>query len=1222
MLHGGRTDRSERPEVGAGLRWLGLCLLVGSVIPPVVWSIDLYHQGSPLTWGSISQLHQVNPLHWIIDAIPLLLGSLGWLIGYQQQRMIKLQQHEAAAERVSGLQSVMIELSQAVTPAEVAVVIVEQGIVSIGGFASHLRLISADGDWLELVHTYNTPPEFARDWPSLPLAAPTVPSEALRSRRPVVVPSRECLRRSDPERHQSLPHFACDGTTVVAPLIAGDRSIGMLSLDFDRMVTIDDEALAMVESLATQGAQALERARLYEAAQQARTHDAFLAEAGRLLTGSLDYQTTLTTVAQLTIPSLADSCIIDLVGGDGVLRPLVILHRDQTKVELIKEMRRRYPVRSGTTNPIAWVMQTGQSWFEPEIRDERLLATCDDEGHVAAIKQLGYRSAIVVPLVVREQILGAMSLRLGESARRFTADDLALIEELALRAAQAIDNARLFDAEQVARRSAERAVDRMARLQEVTASLGDALTTERVAQILASQSRATLGATQASLLVLDADGHAFDLTGPAEPQLDQPMPPSWPGHAMDLTARQLALEALQRGEPLWLDGEELLAEPEATARPVAATSAAGAIAVLPLILNNRQYGVLILRSDDVSRFDDDDRSFLRSLVGQAAQTLARIRLVEAERQAQAEAAQRASETRFRSLVQHSSDLISIIDADLTLHEVTPSIERILGYRPADLIGQGLTALCHPADQPSLWQAVADVVAEPAAQGVVVWRMRHQHGHWCYVETMITNLLDDQAVNGLVLNTRDISEHKALEEQLTHQAFHDSLTGLANRPLFHNRLHQALLNAGRTGLPVTVLFLDLDNFKTINDSFGHSEGDRLLQLVAQRLTSCLREIDTVARLGGDEFAVLVEQTTPTEVVSLCERLGSILRQPLRLGQTDIVVGTSIGVAHSEIGQRSVDDLLRNADLAMYIAKSRGKGNYAIFEPNMHTAVLERLALEADLRQAIEQQQLVLHYQPIINLATGDLTGVEALLRWQHPQQGLIPPPRFISIAEETGLIRPIGRWALGEACRQVRLWQTQSELAVADLNVSVNVSGRQFQSPQLVEEVSEALAASGLAATCLTLEITESTVMYDTVSTIRSLTALRQLGVRLAIDDFGTGYSSLHYLTRFPIDVLKIDKAFVDVIDQAGGDSGVTRLIVQLGETLGLITVAEGIERREQLEQLLQLGCQHGQGYLFTRPVDAPTLGELLRQPAWQSTWPSSGTAGVLLLPTADRRDLA
>ncbi|MEY2457150.1 MAG: hypothetical protein QOK06_2244, partial [Acidimicrobiaceae bacterium] len=447
--------------------------------------------------------------------------------------------------------------------------------------------------------------------------------------------------------------------------------------------------------------------------------------------------------------------------------------------------------------------------------------------------------------------------------------------------------------------------------------------------------------------------------------------------------------------------------------------------------------------------------------------------------------------------------------------------------------------------------------------------------------------------GRVWSFRDISEHKRLESELAHQAFHDSLTSLPNQALFRDRLDHALARAERVRSNLAVLFIDLDNFKTVNDSLGHTVGDQLLVAVTERLQGCLRQADTAARLGGDEFVVLLEDIDGNASASeVADRIIGSLARPFVIAGKEVFIGASIGVSFGAPGAGS-DQLLRNADLAMYTAKVRGRGRSEVFEPKMHHAAVERLEVEADLRRACERNEFVVHYQPIVAIGTGALCGVEALVRWQHPTRGLLSPATFISLAEETGMIVEIGRYVLFTACEQVRRWQLELDWG-SSLFVSVNLAPRQLVDPALVNDAALAIGSSGIAPDDLILEITESSMMHDPDTTVGRLTELKALGVRLAVDDFGTGYSSLSYLQRFPIDILKIDQSFVAGIDGDAEDSALARAIVRLAQTLQLTAIAEGVETQPQLDRLRDLGCEYAQGYHLCRPQDAESIGAVLR----------------------------
>ncbi|MEA2725257.1 MAG: hypothetical protein QOH59_3028 [Gemmatimonadales bacterium] len=554
----------------------------------------------------------------------------------------------------------------------------------------------------------------------------------------------------------------------------------------------------------------------------------------------------------------------------------------------------------------------------------------------------------------------------------------------------------------------------------------------------------------------------------------------------------------------------------------------------------------------------------------------------------AERAVRQNEARFRSLVQHSSDVIIVTRADGTVRFVSPSATRVFGYDPSGMLRRTVSELLHPDDRERAATFFRNAAQSPGVTGPVEWRFSQPDGSWLHAEILATNLLHDATVKGVVLNTRDVSERRRLEEQLTHQAFHDPLTGLANRALFRDRVSHALALAQRRGSPVTVLFLDLDDFKTVNDSLGHAEGDRLLMAAAERFLACARSADTVARLGGDEFAILIEGADGGE--GLPDRLAAAMSHPFSLSGNQVRITASIGVASASTDDRA-DDLLRNADMAMYAAKRRGKGGAAMYESRMYADIRERLDLEAALRTAIAGHQLTLFYQPIVNLKSGSIHGVEALVRWEHPQFGRLLPQHFIPLAEETGLIVQLGSWVLGEACRQLQVWRAaHPRLSLA---VSVNISGRQLQGSGLTDALRQTLTSSGVEPSSVVLEITESVLMQQTDVVLERLQQLKGLGVRLAIDDFGTGYSSLSYLQRFPIDILKIAKPFVEEVGQGADRSALARAIVGLGDTLKLQTIAEGIERAEQRAALIELGCTLGQGHHFWPALSAAAIDELL-----------------------------
>ena len=560
----------------------------------------------------------------------------------------------------------------------------------------------------------------------------------------------------------------------------------------------------------------------------------------------------------------------------------------------------------------------------------------------------------------------------------------------------------------------------------------------------------------------------------------------------------------------------------------------------------------------------------------------------------AEQAMGESDKRYRSLVQNTSDILTLMDADGTVHYENAALERVMGYRPEDQLGTNAFDWVHPDDMERALSIFAEVLGTPGLHPPIAFRAPHKNGSWRYLEHTVNNLLDDPDVKGIVITSRDITERKELEEQLRHQAFHDSLTGLANRVLFMERLGHALARAGRSKEPVAVLYMDLDNFKLINDSLGHEAGNQLLVGVAERLEACIGPEDTVARLGGDEFAVLLEDIVDEEdATRTALRIAEKLKSPFVLGGREVFATPSIGIALGPSTGILAEDLLRGADRAMYRAKNGGEVYSLASEAGTTGQALRRLELESELRRAIDREQIRVCYQPIVLLENSEIVGMEALVRWEHPERGLLSPSRFISVAEETGLIVPIGRWVLETACRQARAWGEQWP-STPHLRVWVNLSAKQFKQPNLVEEVAVALQESGLHPSCLGLEITESIAMEETGSTTKSLRDLANLGVRLAIDDFGTGYSSLSALHRLPVEVLKIDRSFIKGLQDDSEGTVILSAIIDLARTLGLRVVAEGVESEKQLSRLRELGCEMAQGYYFSEPLPgAETTGLLM-----------------------------
>jgi diguanylate cyclase (GGDEF)-like protein/PAS domain S-box-containing protein len=575
--------------------------------------------------------------------------------------------------------------------------------------------------------------------------------------------------------------------------------------------------------------------------------------------------------------------------------------------------------------------------------------------------------------------------------------------------------------------------------------------------------------------------------------------------------------------------------------------------------------------------DEDELSGMKGplevLTGQATLALGRIALTE-------EVNRRKSEEYFRTLVQNTADVILIVDEARTVSYASPSAVSVFGERP--VVGENLDdllAVDHSVQANGLFgMARASQLTERRPTTGGDWIARRQDDVIVHVEASTQDLTADATVKGIVITLRDVTERRRLERELTHHAFHDPLTGVANRLLFQERVRTAVAGANRHGGTVGVLFIDLDDFKIVNDTMGHHAGDQLLVAVVKRLSEVLRPQDTAARLGGDEFAALIEEAAdPAEVEEIATQMIAALGEPFFVGDALVSGVSSIGVA-TTAEANDAQELLRQADLALYVAKGGGKGQWRSYQPALHTAVLKRMQIRTELDQAVKDGTFELYYQPIVELDHMKPVGMEALIRWNHPTTGLVQPADFIEVAEESGLIIALGDWVMRTAIEAASAWTSRP------LYVGVNVSARQFRAPGFVDNVRAHLAAAGFPAHRLMLEITESLLLPDEQQVWDDLFELREMGVRIAIDDFGTGYSSLSYLRRVPIDVVKVDKSFVETIGSSEQQRSLVQGIVWLAATLGLEVIAEGIETESDRDLLVGLGCPMGQGYLISPPM--------------------------------------
>jgi diguanylate cyclase (GGDEF)-like protein/PAS domain S-box-containing protein len=557
-----------------------------------------------------------------------------------------------------------------------------------------------------------------------------------------------------------------------------------------------------------------------------------------------------------------------------------------------------------------------------------------------------------------------------------------------------------------------------------------------------------------------------------------------------------------------------------------------------------------------------------------------------------ESALEASEARFRVLTESTIDLISVVDADGTLQYQSGALRHLLGFDPAATIGKNVFELVHRDDLEHARAAFRRILEARQSHEPAEFRIRHRDGSWRTFESLGTNCLANPHIRGVVFNSRDVTDRKVIQQRIQHLAYHDNLTGLPNRSLLQDRLARSIARAERSHRRVAVLFIDLDNFKNINDTLGHDVGDELLRQVSRRLSECVRLEDTIARQGGDEFIVLLDSLDDGRGASIvAQKILNALRQPLVLGGGEQHVSGSVGIALYPEDGRDAQTLMKNADTAMFHGKGLGKNTYQFFTAQMNIAVKRRMTLESALRRAVMQKDFFLQYQPQINLETGEIIAVEALVRWKTEDSGIVMPGDFIPLAEETGLINEIGEWVLREGCRQAKEWQ---DMGLPKRRMAINLSARQFSDKAFLDMVTRVLSDTRLEPACLELEITESQVMRQTDGMIMLLNRLSEMGVQLAIDDFGTGYSSLSYLKRLPIQKLKIDQSFIRDITVDPNDTAIVTAIISMAKSLDLDTIAEGVETAGQLALLRSKGCSVGQGFYFAPPMGARELYPLLR----------------------------
>lgn len=643
---------------------------------------------------------------------------------------------------------------------------------------------------------------------------------------------------------------------------------------------------------------------------------------------------------------------------------------------------------------------------------------------------------------------------------------------------------------------------------------------------------------------------------------------------------------VRTGEPILLRNP--LADPDFMGPPETTSEVC-----VPLFDGSKVVGVLNVETTVGQALDEGDLRLITLLSTHVSLAIERARL-------HTEVCER--ERRFQSLIEHTNDIILVLDEHGTICYASQSAERILGYTPEYMLGNSIYT-CLRRDEVQTAREMFQRVLQHSGQmqRVGEYRIQRNTGGWCIFEVVATSLLHDPTIREVVVNGHDITERKAVEERLQQMALYDPLTELPNRAFLMEHLQHVIDQSQRyPERQFALLFLDFDNFKIVNDSLGHLVGDQFLKEITLRLRQCVRSHDVIARLGGDEFTIVLENMPATQhALDVAGRIQKALAEPFDLNGHEMLTSASIGIALSTMGYERAEDMLRDADTAMYHAKDLGKARYSVFDADMHTEAMQRLLLQTELQRSIERHELRVFYQPIISLEGCHITGFEALVRWQHPQRGLLSPDAFVDLAEETGAIVPIGEWVLREACHQLHTWQSLFPLAES-LTMTVNLSSKQFKQPDLIKTIDTILGETGITPGQLILEMEEGVVMARDRVTLRTLANLQAQGIQLCIDDFGTGYASLNCLKNFPLQSLKIDGSFVERMGAGTREVEIVRAIVELAQNLGLETVAEGVETIEQADQLRELGCTYVQGYLFSPPMDSIAATRLL-----------SGEAGML-----------
>jgi diguanylate cyclase (GGDEF)-like protein/PAS domain S-box-containing protein len=886
------------------------------------------------------------------------------------------------------------------------------------------------------------------------------------------------------------------------------------------------------------------------AAQTAEGRNAFLAKASLALGRSLDLQTIAEAAARLPIPQYAVAVFIDIKREDGTVRRISVAHEIEERERRLQEIAEDFVI--DPRSPQAAVLETGSPQLG-QIDDETEILYPASEQEIKLLSAIHCRAYLALPLSSRGKVFGCITL-LSTGRHTYGVAEFTTASEYARRASLAFDHGLLYREALRARAAAEEAEGQFRGLVNGFRESED-------------RYRALFQDSHDAIYVTRRDGQFVEVN-PAALRLF--------GYTREELLRQKA-------HILYVDA----ADRERFSTEIEAN---GTVRDFELRLRTKDDRILnCLLSSMVRRGTSGDILGYQGIIHD----------VTARRES--ENRLRDSEHFTRTIIASVQQGITVYDRNLRYQVFNHFMEELTGIPASAVIGRDPGEVFPHLIENGIMELLARALQGETVHSLDDPFVIKSTGRKGWTSAVYSpHLSPSGEIIGVVGIIMDITERKRAEDQLTHNAFHDDLTGLPNRALFVDRLERLMLHAARhTTYKFAVAFLDLDRFKIVNDSLGHLIGDELLKAIGQRLAGCLRQGDTVARLGGDEFALLLANVHDiSDATRVAERVLADLEHPFVLDGHELFSSVSIGIALSAPEYKRPEDILRDADTAMYRAKLEGRSRYEVFDRVMHESAVHVLQFETDLRRALDRNEFMLYYQPIIALDHGKITGFEALIRWKHAKRGIVAPDDFIPLAEETGLIVPIGWWVLEEACRQSVLWNTRFAPPVP-LSMSVNLSAKQFLQMDLVEQIDRVMERTGMDPSRLQLEITESVVIRNETSVAQTLTALRERGIQLCLDDFGTGYSSLSYLHAFPIDTLKIDRSFVGKIDTAAENPGLVETIVALSRNLGMGAVAEGVETGEQLEFLRRVGPQFAQGYFFSAALAADQIEDMLaRNPVW------------------------